>query len=210
MLEGVTGPVLDVGGLPGRLQGPVPGVKVVTANIEPPAEVVFDGRRLPFDDDSFDAATSIDVLEHLTPSERSGHLGELLRVARRRVVLCCPVGHPGAEATDRQQAEWFARLSGRRERYLDEHAANGLPFQAELDALAAEAPPAWNLTLWFHGDRRGTVRWFRLGALSHYRRRPGDRLRYAWLWLRTPIDRDLRAESGPHDNRAYLVARSAP
>jgi hypothetical protein len=205
LLEGVVGPVLDVGGLPGRLTYPLRGVELVTANLEPPADVVFDGRRLPFDDNSFDAATSIDVLEHMAWNERTGHLGELLRVARRRVVLCCPVGHPGAGDADRQQAEWFARLSGRRERFLDEHAAKGLPTQPELEALAADASPAWDLTLWFHGDRRETRQWFRLGALSHHRRRPADRLRYAGLWLVTPIDRHLRAESRPHDNRAYLV-----
>lgn len=43
--------------------------------------VVFDGTRLPFDDDAFDAVCSLQVIEHFTGTDE--HLGEVARVLRR-------------------------------------------------------------------------------------------------------------------------------
>jgi SAM-dependent methyltransferase len=207
LLEGIDGPVLDVGGLPGRLTAWLDAPEVVTANVEPPADVIFDGQRLPFEDGSFEAATSVDVLEHIEPGERSRHVLEVLRVARHRAVLCCPLAPPGDGQADRELADWFEEVSGVRETYLDEHAANGLPAESDLRAIIDRAPADWEVDMRFNGDRETELELFRHAALAHYRHRPADRVRYAWSRLRTPIDDALREQPGPRANRVYLVCR---
>ena len=42
---------------------------------------------LPFDDNAFDTVTMFDVMEHLVPSDTEAACRELLRVARKRVLL---------------------------------------------------------------------------------------------------------------------------
>jgi hypothetical protein len=209
LLEGIDGPILDVGGLPNRLADQLGGAEVVTANLAPPADVIFDGRRLPFDDRAYEAAASVDVLEHVAPDARLGHVLEVLRVARSRAVLCCPLAPPAGAMTERQLADWHERVSGVREAYLEEHADNGLPSEAEVRALSAQLPEEWEVDVHFNGDGQAELELFRLETLAHFRHRPADRLRYAWHRLRTPVDTKLRTEAGPHDTRVYLVCRRA-
>jgi SAM-dependent methyltransferase len=195
--------VLDVGGVPGRLAAHLPGAEVVTANPTPPADVVYDGRRLPVDDGAFDAATSLDVLEHVPSGARAAHLAEVVRVARVRAVLCCPLGTPAHAAAERDLADWYATLAGAREPFLEEHLANALPTEDELRALAA--PVAGELA--FQGDFREANALFRAQALAGVRGRAADRARFAWLRLRAPRDTRLRPDAGPHTNRAFVLVR---
>jgi SAM-dependent methyltransferase len=193
--------VLDAGGVPGRLGAHLRGAEVVTANPTPPADVVYDGARLPFADGAFDAVTSLDVLEHIPRAERPAHVAEVVRAARARVVLCCPLGTPEHVAAERQVAEWYAELAGERHPFLDEHVAHGLPTEPELRDLAA----GLDASLAFHGDFRATTAVFRAQALAAFRGRPADRARFAWRRLTAPRDRRLRERAGPHANRAFLV-----
>jgi SAM-dependent methyltransferase len=92
--------------------------------------VQADATALPFADRSFDVVVCLDVLEHVPPGDRATVLGELRRVAARRVVVGCPAGAPALEA-DRELAR---RLGRRSPGWLDEHLDNGFPEPAELAA----------------------------------------------------------------------------
>src|SRR4051794_6874493 len=129
--------VLDVGGRPGVLTRFLHGAEVTTANVDPPADVLFDGERLPFEGSSFDAATSLDVLEHLPRELWRTHLNEVLRVARARVVVCCPLGTEAHVRAERELAEWYRSLTGDSHRFLREHE---LPSEDELRSLVAGLP----------------------------------------------------------------------
>lgn len=179
--------VLDVGGAAGFLSGMLPGRSVVTANLHPPADVVWDGGRLPFGAGTFDAVTSLDVLEHLHPADRPGHLGDLVRVARRRVVVCCPLGTPAHVALERTLSR------RRRSRFLLEHLEHELPSESELRALAVELPGT--ATFLFHGD-------FRLAA--HRFRHP--------IAARLAPRRNLalHEQPGVATNRVFLVLELPP
>jgi len=50
-------------------------------------KVVGDAKNLPFRDGSFDAVTSAHFFHHFTPDENAGILGDMLRVARRVVLV---------------------------------------------------------------------------------------------------------------------------
>jgi SAM-dependent methyltransferase len=186
--------VLDVGGAHGSLAAVLPQARVTTLNLEPPADVVGDALALPFPDDTFDAATSLDVLEHLAPDDRATHLRELARVARRLVVVGCPVGGAVHERAERSLR---ARFPGHR--FLEEHARWGLPSEEELRALAPGAE------MLFHGDvERAAVR-FRARALAR-RGHPIAAAR-AVSDLLAPPDLGLRPTSEGAPNRAFIVLR---
>lgn len=92
-LKGVTS-VLDVGSGDGQIAAMVKAassgltVEGVDVLVRPDAAIpvrLFDGRSLPFDDASFDAAMLIDVLHHTADPELL--LREVARVARGRIVI---------------------------------------------------------------------------------------------------------------------------
>jgi hypothetical protein len=191
--------VLDVGGTPGVLAAYL-RAEVTAANIEPPADVIVDPERLPFADGSFDAAVSIDVLEHLPPGRRAAHIAELRRVSRGRVVVACPVGGKGHAASERDLAAWYRRATGHEHRYLDEHLHHGLPKPDELRALGGE--------LWFQGDYREAAAAFRDDVLA---RRGNSRALMRALRRRAGCpDPELRAEPGEYANRAFLTWERTP
>jgi hypothetical protein len=192
--------VLDVGGVPRRLATYVPGAVVITANLEPPADVLFDGTRLPFPRSSFDGVTSIDVLEHLPRDARATHVDELRRVARRRVVLSTPFGSPEHVDGERELAEWYARTTGVRHRFLDEHVEHGLADETELRELAARLSTTARLV--FHGDFRAVDARFRASAIARTRRSPLALVRAA----RPVRDEAPTTSPGPFTNRVFVVA----
>ena len=54
---------------------------------------------LPFENAAFDIAVSIDVLEHLPEDVRAAAVGELVRVARKAIIIAFPSG-PAAREMD--------------------------------------------------------------------------------------------------------------
>jgi Methyltransferase domain len=194
--------VLDVGGVCGGLARFLPKSRIVVANVEPPADVVFDGQRLPFGDASFAAATSLDVLEHLPREQRAAHVAELARVARWRVVLASPLGTEQHIEAELALAAWYEATTGGPHPRLAQHIAYGLPAGEELLALAEGA--GLRGELYFQGDFRRVERLFRLAAGT--RRNPLALARYAVLRIATPPDLTLTRAPAPHTNRAFLLA----
>lgn len=173
--------VLDVGGAAGFLAALLPGTPVVTANLEPPADIVWTGGRLPFVAGAFDAVTSLDVLEHLPAPSRSEHLHELVRVARRHVVVCCPLGTPAHAALER------TLVRRRTSRYLLEHVERELPTENELQEVFAELPGV--ATFFYHGDIHTAARRFRHPVAAR---------------LDPHRDLVLHERAGPTTNRAFV------
>jgi SAM-dependent methyltransferase len=193
--------VLDVGGVRGRLARFLPQSRIVVANVAPPADVLFDGRRLPFADSSFAAAASLDVLEHLPRDRRAAHIAELARVARGRIVLASPLGSEEHAEAERLLAAWHESTTGAPHPRLAQHVAYGLPTEVELLALAESA--GLRGELFFHGDFRRVERLFRLATRA--RRDPLALARYAMLRIATRPDLTLTRVAGPYTNRAFLV-----
>jgi GT2 family glycosyltransferase len=143
--------VLEVGGgVESRLADFLPGARVVIADVElgapssPVAYVAADARaRLPFTDASFDAAVSIDMLEHLAPETRPTVVAELRRVATGPVVVACPVASTEAVAAELAIATCYRAVFGTEHRWLAEHLANGLPAPEDIDALVDGLGGAW-------------------------------------------------------------------
>ena len=173
--------VLDVGGLPGQLNGYLPESEVVAANVTEPADVLIPPDHLPFGDGSFTATTSLDALEHVPPANRAGFVAEMLRVTERRSVLCCPLGSPEHDALEAEIDDWYRQLTGDGHPWLREHLEHGLPTLASLEALYGAAGA--DVQFRFHGDARVTGHQFRTAVLARRRHRPADLARYAALRL---------------------------
>ena len=193
--------VLDVGGAPRLLASILPESRVLVANVRPPADVVFGGQTLPLADGSVEAATSVDVVEHLAPGDRPRHLAELARVAARTVVACWPLGSSGHLEAERELAAWLQNQRGSAHTFLDEHLRRGLPDLEESRRLAAGLGQA---TLYFHGDYRLAAARFRAVVEGHSRP-----IRYTVSRLRESPTLELAETPSATTNRVFLVFRKA-
>jgi SAM-dependent methyltransferase len=121
--------VLDVGGGDGRLACFIPDLRYCLAE---PTTNGISGTKLPFADLSFDYVVSCHVLEHIPAQDRYAFLDQLLRKAKREVILLNPFFIEGTypeEATqlvfDITKAEW-----------AKEHLECALPGIVDIEAYA--------------------------------------------------------------------------
>lgn len=204
-LAGSPATLLDVGGSAGELAVFMPETRIVTANVAPGADFLFDGLSLPFGDSAFDVAVSVDVLEHIERPLRHRHLSELARVARERIVVCCPLGGEAHEAAERELADWHETATGRRHRFLDEHMDRGLPGTAELEALAGQTLAAYDL--FYAGDFREANTMFRLTTELKSKPTPRRLARYLLALRHRRRGTTMQRSPSSVTNRAYLVGR---
>lgn len=153
--------LLDVGGHPGtfarRFSEALPRWKCTTVDT---VEDRLDGYTigsaldLPFEDDSFDVVTSIDVLEHISPRNRSLFLSELCRVCRSTVIIAAPFHHETTARLESLLDNSHKNVLGTPHPWLNEHVVNGLPkFREIFEAMPrthgiVEAVKNYSLSNW--------------------------------------------------------------
>jgi len=129
--------ILDVGGSMSQLDKFSNPSKIVTADIKPPADIVYDGKKIPVDNASYDIVTSIDVLEHVPPQFRTEFVKELNRIARKSVIISAPLGtktHAQYEKEELANAE----KKNKDIPYLKEHIELGLPTPELISSFAKQ------------------------------------------------------------------------
>jgi SAM-dependent methyltransferase len=94
--------------------------------------------RLPFISNSFDIIVCSDVLEHLKPDDRPAAVRQLLRVARKGLILGFPTGE-GALESDRFIAGLFERRGRTLPNWLESHLQNGPVDHAQVEKVLSEA-----------------------------------------------------------------------
>lgn len=90
--------------------------------------------RMPFSKDDFDLAVCIDALEHISPIKRKKAVVELLRIAKRKVILSFPEGERSNQA-ERFINYLFENLFRRKHLFLKDHLKYGLPKQKVVVSL---------------------------------------------------------------------------
>lgn len=86
---------------------------------------------LPFCSKAFDDVVCVDTLEHLARNERPRAVRELIRVARKRVIISGPAG-AFAQWGDAAYADFVAQLGGAVPSWLAEHQRYGIPSLGDL------------------------------------------------------------------------------
>ena len=122
--------VLDVGGWPGLMQKLLPSDRLVVLDLQETRGVealIGEATAIPFTSGSFDLVLAIDIMEHLPAGHRQRFLEELLRVTGGYLILAGPFSEPDVDYAERTLNDFAARVLGVRNRFLEEHIANGLP-----------------------------------------------------------------------------------
>jgi len=198
--------VVDVGDTSRNLAVYLPGARITAVNVDAHADVVIEPgpHLLPFPDGSFEAAASLDTLEHIPRGDRQLFVTEMLRVVRQRAVLCCPLGTPARNEIEQADNAWYRRLTGVEHPWISEHLAYGPPTLHDLFGLFAV--DGYTVSVRFSGDVRATSRQFRMAEASLHARRPQDIARWAGFRLTHRPDLGLTRESSEHSNRVFVIA----
>lgn len=116
--------------------------------------VCADACRLPFRDNSFVVAVSLDTLEHLPRAVRPLFIEELKRVARHAVVITCPLGSMDglfqAREFDLRLSEAIEKRNGVQPGWLQEHLQQGHPTREDVLTLlpGAQITGSENCAVW--------------------------------------------------------------
>lgn len=129
--------ILDVGGSLSQLHYFSKPKKIMTIDIKPPADIVYDGDKIPAKENSFDIITSIDVFEHVPRPARDNFIAELNRVAKNKIILSAPLGTK-THIKYETEALAYAKKHGIDMPYIEEHIANGLPTPEEIADYAKQ------------------------------------------------------------------------
>jgi SAM-dependent methyltransferase len=134
--------VLDVGCGPHGLACALPtvtfaGIDVTFGEPTAPTMVAFRSEPgpLPFADGAFDTVVCLDVLEHVPPADREAFVGDLARVAARRVLVACPSNE--AEWVDAVLRAGFAAHGVPAPDWMNEHDEFGVPSAQEIRGWCA-------------------------------------------------------------------------
>ncbi len=209
--------ILDVGGSSSSLKHFLPDDEIMLADMQGPPPFTYreavpficdayflaEGGNLPFADASFDLVTAHDTLEHVPNDLRLGFLRDLLRVARRFVVLNGPEFHPDVARAEQRLALLLERTELGKNISLNEHLDFGLPEKELVEGFLREqglpftSLPNGNLALWL--SMMGVKHYIMSFPHSHE--------------LHEAIDRIYNAAVSPRDfgglcyRRAYVIAK---
>jgi hypothetical protein len=100
--------------------------------------ILGSGCSLPFPDRTWDLVCSIDMLEHIPEASREQALREMVRVARRAIVLAVPTGSQAFDQ-DCSLNEYHVQQHGVGHRFGVEHIKFGLPNRGKVVQLLSKA-----------------------------------------------------------------------
>ncbi len=99
--------------------------KTVLPNVK---QVKYNGGKLPFPESSYDILVSVDVIEHIPSNiKRRKIINEMLRVARKKVIIAVPVGKNSLEAVKVFRKLYQEKHKGCNHKFAEEHIRYGHP-----------------------------------------------------------------------------------
>lgn len=87
--------------------------------------------KIPFADDVYDAVVSVDAFEHMNEKERQKAVSEMLRVAKKLVVIAVPSGKL-AYLQDKKLSKLYKKKFGKKYKFFEEQLSLGLPEEKEF------------------------------------------------------------------------------
>lgn len=149
--------ILDVGGSMSKLPEFTKNCKVTTADVVEPTDILYDGKKIPVKDKSFDIVTSIDVLEHIPQAARADFIKELNRIAKETIIISAPLGTTFHLDYEKKTLNRYQER-GIKLPFLEEHVKIGLPEPNEVK----EFKEKYHGKTYYSGDVRITEKLFRI------------------------------------------------
>lgn len=97
-------------------------------------KVKINGAVFPFSDNQFDLTVSVDNLEHLPAATRENFIKEIIRVTKKYIIIVVPCGRL-AQRQDEILNDFFIKVNNKKDKFLAEHLACGLPGLYEIDGF---------------------------------------------------------------------------
>ncbi len=154
--------ILDVGGSMSKLGEFTKNCKITTADVVKPADIIYDGKKIPVKDKSYDVVTSIDVMEHIPTDARADFAKELNRIAKEIIIISAPLGTKFHLEYEKKTLEYY-RKKGVKLPFLEEHVAIGIPKPEQIEYFRKE----YKGKVYNSGDVRVTEKLFRIHAYEN-------------------------------------------
>lgn len=106
-------------------------------------QIVADATSLPFKNSSFDIVLSVDMLEHLSADARIKAIGEIVRVARVKVLIGVPSGQL-SQAQDIKLDHQYQKTKHKTFSFFQEQIRLGLPREEEIKNALIESALKYN------------------------------------------------------------------
>ena len=130
--------ILDVGGDIGHLRYFLPKKEITIADVSGKADVKIKNTgkyRLPFKDKEFDAVVSIDTFQYVKKEQRKDFINELIRVAKKYVVVTAPFYSKDVVNAEKECNEFFKKHHKKGFHWFEKTLKNGYPKLDELKKL---------------------------------------------------------------------------
>lgn len=124
--------ILEIGsgsyGITPYLKEKIDGVDIDFSGPQSPLvnQIKGDAANLKFRKNSYDVVISVDVLEHIKPQQRILSIEQMLKIAKRLLVIVVPTGEL-AQKQDRELNKLWQSIMKEPNQFLAEHVKNGLP-----------------------------------------------------------------------------------
>lgn len=197
--------ILDVGGSMSRLGEFTKNCTVTTADVVEPTDILYNGKKIPVKDSSYDVITSIDVMEHIPSDARADFVKELYRVARERIIISAPLGTDFHLEYEKKTLEYYKSKKIKLP-FLEEHVAIGLPKPEQINGFRDK----YKGHLYYSGDVRQTEKLFRIHTYENKNKyvnliffflKLGFNLFMNIFWYSLTVNR----KQTEYTNRFYLV-----
>lgn len=106
-------------------------------------KIEYNGNLFTFKNNEFDAVISVDALEHIAKEKRQNIINEILRTAKKAIILVVPCGK-SAHKHDIKLSEYFYNIHKQQDKFLNEHVCNGLPEIDEMVVMINQAAEKLN------------------------------------------------------------------
>jgi len=121
------------------------------------------GRNLPFPEESFDVVITNDTLEHVFPNMRETFIKELLRVAKKELIITAPFYSEINQMFENILYEFIVKVLHGEHHMLQEHLVNGTPKIEDIQNILGDLGKKH-----FIFSSGNSYNWFLMMVMKHY------------------------------------------